>query len=864
MADRPLLTLSPQSKSDEKQSSRGGLGETVKSPGRKRQLERLDPQFQRLEDCLNNPQKLLEMQADPAAIVPERALVFEIASSIVDFNQAIKSYGFEFYGEIEVQMEATSDFQPIEDKKAASGKSVSGHIDLEMFPAIEDEEIIENKLVTNHAYFTIPDRQALDELVSLWKRYKKGDQLEGRKVWKKVFEHLVDVRPWGPKDRVTEDVKRYFEEQLHMSPEEPIRIEIEFWYRNNQFRREEAKNKFEAILASLHGEIISYADISEIKYNAILAEITPSIIRELLDSPETHELVNLDHIMFLRYQAETSTSIDIAHEYIREIDSKEHLREPIDTRTELVLPVAALLDGRPMDQHVLLANRLDIDDPDNLIRYYGSASDQIHGTTMASIILHGDLNNPTPLSQQSKLYIRPVLVPDAKAFGDSKPEMIPNDQLAIDMIWRAFKRMFEGDGSEAPIASQVRIVNLSICDSNRAFAGVMSPWARLLDYLAWEYKILILVSAGNIKDGVTLDNIDNWIYFKELEESNRQTIILEAIESEKANRCLLSPSESINSLTIGASHMDYIIPSNKPVVGMPPVAPYKNKHLPNLSSALGLGFRRSIKPEILFPGGAELVQCISANKGNSLEIVPVKDPRNNFGIGAACPSPDESLRGFYNTSGTSAATAMATHSALRIYEALEGLQDSIDSSFYPVLLKTLLVHSARWNEEAEESLKAIIQNSGKMDYRHKREHISRFLGYGTADIERVLECSINRVTLIGWNAISPKDIDEFLIPFPEEIQEIHGHRAVTTTVAWLTPTVVFHRKYHAIKFEIENDLHEFFSKSRHQPYHDLRGKGTVYHQRFESEKGIDPSVLSKKNRKFFYRYIMFAKCREPS
>jgi len=29
----------------------------------------------------------------------------------------------------------------------------------------------------------------------------------------------------------------------------------------------------------------------------------------------------------------------------------------------------------------------------------------------------------------------------------------------------------------------------------------MSPWARLIDYLAWRYNLLILVSAGNVTEG---------------------------------------------------------------------------------------------------------------------------------------------------------------------------------------------------------------------------------------------------------------------------------------------------------------------------------------------------------------------------
>ena len=54
--------------------------------------------------------------------------------------------------------------------------------------------------------------------------------------------------------------------------------------------------------------------------------------------------------------------------------------------------------------------------------------------------------------------------------------------------------MKEGSNATAP---GVIIINASLGDRNKPFAGHMSGWVRVLDYLAYRYGILFVVSAGN-------------------------------------------------------------------------------------------------------------------------------------------------------------------------------------------------------------------------------------------------------------------------------------------------------------------------------------------------------------------------------
>ncbi|MCY4261351.1 MAG: S8 family peptidase [Rhodobacteraceae bacterium] len=774
-----------------------------------------------MERVLGDPEILGELRDDPSAIVPERALVFEVASEIADFYRAARGVpGLEFLGEREGDAAPDEDFYLRDNEGNRRG----------------------DKRVSRRFYFTVPDHRALTELVSLWQRFQRGEVPgHGRRAWHDIFGHLADVRPWGPKDRLTAEAVEDWRERLESEPDTPVRFEVEFWYRDDDECRKSAKASLVDKLDELGGRILDSADIGEIRYHAVLAEVSPNVIRQVLDQPGVG-LVALEEVMVFRPQSIISGGP------ARDDIEKDNLEEAEATVASGVsagadAPIVALLDGVPMAQHDLLVNRLDIDDPDDFADKYGAASEQRHGTAMASLILFGDLNIPnSETPARHRLYVRPVIYSQPSGFDDVS-ELMPPDCLGIDLIWRAFIRMFDGEDGGEPTAVQVRIVNLSLGDANRRFAGVMSPWARLIDHIAWRYRILILVSAGNIMDRIPLPNIRQWADFENMGINERQATLLRTIWRKKADRQLLSPSEAVNALTVGAAHVDNIMPNGHGVMA---IDPYANPALPNMSSALGLGFKRTIKPEILFPGGAEQIQANSTHA--PIEVRAVAPPGRYFGIGVASPGLPGQANCKLNMSGTSVATALATHNILRIHESLKDLPDDpvhpkINKDHLPVILKALLVHSARWDSDAVDVLKNIINENGNLHWEHQRDEISRFLGFGCPDIERVLDCTENRATLVGSNTIGIRQTDRFAVPLPAELEGMAGFRALSVTIAWLTPITHSHRMYRLAKFKAGPGGNRQFSigvdNAKQQPSHNALGKGTVYHQRWEGSAAMD-------------------------
>jgi hypothetical protein len=404
--DRPLLNL--PAPTPMAPPSRHGGGEVISRPSRDRQRERIDPRFERLSAVAEAPAQLMALREDPASIAPERAIVFEVEGSLNDFYEQARNIGLEYLGDFEEEFDQGDDFF-IKDKP---DQKLSGRI-----------------------YLAMPDVEALRELLSLWERYKQNQRMpKGRSEWRELFSRLIDVRAWGPQDRVAPDTIAAWQEDLARDPNALVRLEVELWYHENEAKRTRAFQALEADIAMGGGQVVHHAVIPEIHYDAALIDLPGAYILDLIDSPEV-QLARADEVMFLRPQSVarfpgttefTGTDSDVDTEDAEQIE-----------------PIAALLDGLPIQNHVRLAGRLNVDDPEGLDAIYPVARRE-HGTEMASLVIHGDLNaGEVPLRR--RLYVRPILRPHANG-----EERTPHDQLLVDVnrVECRLRQHSEMDGRE--------------------------------------------------------------------------------------------------------------------------------------------------------------------------------------------------------------------------------------------------------------------------------------------------------------------------------------------------------------------------------------------------------------------------------
>jgi hypothetical protein len=664
----------------------------------------------------------------------------------------------------------------------------------------------------------MPDMQALREILRLWDIYRQGQAMPwGFAPWGTLFDLLADLRAWGPQDRVLSETLVYWQERIADRPDDPVRFEVEMWFHERADRRVRAFASLEGQLAELGGQVVTTAIIEPIRYHGILIDLPPQRVMELIDHPDV-TLARLDDIMYLRPQSLAAIPEPGGEGEAATVDAA-----PAATGD----PIAALLDGVPVTNHQRLAGRLILDDPDD----YGArtpATKRSHGTSMASLIVHGDLQaGEPPLSRP--LYVRPVMVFDAA----SDAETTPPDRLPLDVVYLAVRRLLEGEGDEPASAPGVVVINLSLGDLNRPFSGRISPWARLMDWLSFRYRVLFLISAGNVRSWLPIREFATTADWSAAAPEAREAAIISALNSEKAVRTLLSPAEGLNALAVGAWHADEFAVAEDPFHLKDP---FPNGGLPNVSSGVGLGFRHTVKPDVLFDGGRELVRA-SEDKGHVWLAVD----RGGVYAGQMSAAPDAGATGRLNfqrrTVGTSNATALLTRSAVRIYDSLIEAGYDMPRSHAAVLLKALLVHGAAWGD-AGDKLDGAFGPAGR-DWQRHRDNISRFLGYGRPDIDRVLDCAAERATLFSYGDIQQDTQDEFDIPLPPSMEGSTELRRLTMTLAWLTPVNARHQQYRSATLELLPAGDKAFSlaveRLSGQPTHFAVNRGTLSHAIFEGE-----------------------------
>ncbi len=752
----------------------------------------------------------LTLREDPLGIAPERAVVFEVAGSIGDFSAAVNRIdGLDFLADEELVLEPDEDFGIKENRKGRG-------------TGVRDDKPISGRL-----YMAMPDARALRQLLSLWRLYEAGqDAPSGFAPWFEVFKHLYALRSWGPRDRVPEETVQFLKEELEMrGADGVVRVEVELWYAGTIGKRTAAQASFARAVVAAGGIVVDQAEIAMIGYVGRLIDLPAAEVQRLINR-EGVSLAVCDDIMIVRPQS----TVDFPVEG-EALDGE--LPEPPEPNRQMP-PIAALFDAMPVQNHALLAGRLLLDDPDDFDAM-SVVTERRHGTEMASLILHGDRHlAEEPLSRP--IYLRPVLY----APGAGNSERPPRDRLLLDIIYRAVIRMKAGDNEGAATAPTVFIVNLSLGDRNRPFTGPMSPWGRLLDFLADKFGILFMVSAGNVTEPLVVPDFAGLIEFENASAADREAAILRALAGQQAMRTLLSPAESLNAVTVGAWHEDGAVPVN----GVGVFSPFANEPGPNISSALGLGHRKVVKPDIFMPGGRELVRVVASDGGSvSLRIA---QPGRLYGLRCAVPDARGDLTREGYSSGTSAATALATRAAHRIFDALSdpdngNLLEDVDPRFYGVIVKAMLVHRAQWGGIGE-LLDQTWQPQGQGTHVARRDGIARLLGYGRPAVQETMECATNRATMIGFGEIpAGEQAALYRIPLPPSLERVREPRRLTVSLAWFSPVNFRHQAYRQAKLEVAPDSPEArFGVTRltGQPSDKSVPRGSLFHVRYAGERAV--------------------------
>lgn len=799
MPDKPIL-LVPTPAAAPREKLRPARPSPRRRPSREEQAARLSDRFAALGSEFGTAQPNLD------GIDPEQVIVLETVGSVSDFQNVVRQIpGMEWLGDFEVEV----------------AEPAAGFLDDGTDATAQPGRI----------YVTATNRAAFNELIRLWRLWLGSDTEKLPEPYGKLaaaFQYLNDVRPWGTKDRVNARGVLGWWEAGVASGTSSVRFEVELWCRNDPTKRAAAFTQLSKTVRESGGACIAEAVMPEIDYHAALVELPSSAVRDAVSAIQNGGDTQLLRLTEVKYFA------PIGQACITPIGEGEDAQiRPAPAPDGA--PSVAILDGLPLANHAALQGRLIVDDPDDLASAYRPREHR-HGTAMASLVIHGEYDLGEP-ALESKLYVRPVMVPGAEDHRGNRIESFPRDVLAVDLIHRAVRRMFEGEGETPPQAASVKVINLSLGDAAQPFDRLVSPWARLLDWLAFKYKVLFVVAAGNPGQQITIPAPLGSLPKMPDEELRAHT--LRSMAEQRVTRRLFAPAESINALTVGALHAQAARVENAGRL----IDPLRAASLPSPVMPVASGFRRSVKPEILVPGGVKHLEPPLSANGASSTTLSVCDAVNQPGqLVAACDPGGASNSKTVRICGSSNAAALTTRAAAQLIERVRELQaepggSAIAEARIAVIVKAMLVHGASWGE-VHGLFEQVFDDSddGQKRWRRLKRTCGQFMGYGRADFARGTVCSDQRAIMLGTGELTPEQSHKYDIPLPPALSAQTVKRRLTLTLAWLTPINPRHRSYRVA--DLWFDPPTVLGVKRVDVDHDAVLRGTVQHEVLEGTDAV--------------------------
>ena len=397
----------------------------------------------------------------------------------------------------------------------------------------------------------------------------------------------------------------------------------------------------------------------------------------------------------------------------------------IDERAENA-PAVCLLDTGVNRGHPLIAPFLLADDMHSLRVAWGVDDHDGHGTELAGLAIHGDLVAPLqsllPMPQCVNLESVKVLPP--KPF----PATAPGNFGLVTLQGVALPEIAKPD--------RARVFCLAIGQD-----GVTGPrassWSAAIDQAAFgtddagnadRRRRLFIVAAGNVPDGLKLDDLKDWDDH-ELED----------------------PGQSWNALTVGgvtekASIAEPGHDGWSCAVGVDELSPY---------SRVSASWNRSvspIKPELVMEAGNRGVDPADATLWSGIPSLSLLTTGH-----------DVLSNPLIATWATSAATAQIAGIAAKV--------QADDEDYWPETVRALLVQSARWTAPMQAHLDATPQKGERLT------HVRRF-GYGRPNMDRARHSRASAMALISQSTLQPFRLEKgkakmnefhfYQLPWPKE------------------------------------------------------------------------------------------------
>ena len=361
----------------------------------------------------------------------------------------------------------------------------------------------------------------------------------------------------------------------------------------------------------------------------------------------------------------------------------------------------------------------------------GTAADvHGHGTRVAGLALYGDIQGCI----DSGNFIPQLRLFSARVLNENNG--FDDEDLITTQMRQAIEYFKNAYGC--------RVFNASLGDDRMPFdGGKVSAWASILDHLARELNVIIVVSAGNYNhDPPRAATPDDHVqgYPRYLLEPPAKII-------EPATGCIV--------LTVGSLTNSANLPLG--TQGNVALRPIAQPGQPSPFTRSGPGIGRAIKPELCEFGG----NC--AYDGDLKRLRPELAELSIVSLNR------EYLQRLFSTDvGTSYASAKVAYSAARIYSQFPEASAN--------LVRALLAASAEVPQPAQDLLDPIDNQA-----------VLQLCGYGVPSLTRATFSDSNRVIQYAENELPFDKFHIYEVPIVDEFCTVEGERQIAVTLAFDPP-----------------------------------------------------------------------------
>lgn len=543
-------------------------------------------------------------------------------------------------------------------------------------------------------------------------RYSEGTgEDRATAAFEGFFDAVVRIRRYGPQDRLTERAQTLLETA---DPADEVTVDLECWYPGSAEGATAWLDEIQQATEAGGGRVSD-------RYLNAGAGI--ALVRVQAPRRTVELLAELDAVATIDAPPEPALWwSEAANLGLSDVPSFD----PPDAEA----PLVAVIDSGVRSAHPLLAGAVHDALP---AAGLPSGEDQHgHGTAVASLVLHGELEAALA---RGFLPRPPLRLLSIRVLNH-------NNEFSLGTLWahelEEAVRLAAQEGA--------RIVNVSIGDASTPFRGPRStPVAAVLDQLARELNLVIVVSAGNVAlpDYLTVPSRDHAVTYTAELISNDSTGILD-------------PAPAALALTVGAL-------VSKAHTGSLRRKAFGDVSWPSPFTRTGPGIGGAVKPELVAPGGSVAIDL------STEDLIEVGD--------LACLGADGSgLPGALISAnvGTSFAAPLVSRVAAGVVAEYPGFDSN--------LVRALVLQSA---EEPEPHFPL---NDDGVGQRGRSTLRRQLVGFGQPLMDNAIRSKAHRAVLVASDAIELDGVHLYEIPVPDSFFDSGGERGITVALSYSPET----------------------------------------------------------------------------